>query len=75
MGHAGPLPLRATASSQCAPGEAQAGCVEPPRPPHPCSMPLVTTGISEWMTPRPAVIHCTPPSVMTPEGGGGVSDN
>ena len=27
----------------------------------PCSMPVVARGISEWMTPRPAVIHCTPP--------------
>ena len=28
--------------------------------------PPSTTGISEWMSPRPAVIHCTPPGPMVP---------
>lgn len=29
---------------------------------NPWRSPEVTTGISEWITPRPAVIHCTPPA-------------
>lgn len=28
--------------------------------------PAVTLGISLWIMPRPAVIHCTPPSSITP---------
>ncbi len=33
----------------------------------PCSiLSSVGAGISLWMMPRPAVIHCTPPGPMTP---------
>ena len=33
---------------------------------YPDIRPASCSGISEWMIPRPAVIHCTPPPVMTP---------
>lgn len=36
-----------------------------PFPRNPVSVPL-TRGISLWMMPLPAVIHCTPPGPMTP---------